>query len=84
MAATIPWSEKGCAVCRAQWERGDPPPMLATDIANHTHLHRCVACGTYWEQHERYADSIDAALARKRYPAVFPAGQDDAAPLRHP
>lgn len=66
------WDRKGCAVFRGQWERGEQLPDLAVNIRLHSRLHRCPACGTYWEQHERHADVIDEDAARKHYLTVFP------------
>lgn len=68
------WQSKGCAACRGLWERGDHPPELATNILLHARLHRCSSCGTYWEQLERYADTIDEEDARKSYPDAFHIG----------
>ena len=53
---------------------GGFPPMLATSLERHGHLHRCPACGTYWEQEERFAAVIDETQARAAYPEAFPAG----------
>lgn len=65
------WKEKGCDICRHQWESGQQPPELAINYVQHARLHRCSACGTYWEQNERYADVINEAEARKFYPDAF-------------
>jgi hypothetical protein len=37
----------------------------------HSRLHRCGTCGTFWEQHERYADVIPEIEARRLYPEAF-------------
>lgn len=58
------WKEKGCPVCRSQWESGSAPPEIAVNIALHATLHRCVVCGSYWEQAERYATTITPEEAR--------------------
>ena len=71
---TLPWHEKGCAVCRRQWETGHPPPGIAISYKRHSHLHRCDVCGTYWEQTERYADIISQSEARKLYSEAFSKG----------
>jgi hypothetical protein len=65
------WQNKGCEVCRALWESGDHPPELSVNISLHARLHRCSSCGTYWEQLERYADTINELEARERYPEAF-------------
>jgi hypothetical protein len=66
-----PWEEKGCPVCRHQWETGLPPPEIGINYELHSQLHRCDACGTYWEQTERYADVISESKARELYPDAF-------------
>jgi hypothetical protein len=65
------WKEKGCAVCRALWESGQRPLELAVRYDLHSRLHRCSSCGAYWEQNERYADTIDEQEARRLYPDAF-------------
>jgi hypothetical protein len=72
MVATA-WQDKGCTVCRGQWESGARPPELAVSWELHSRLHRCGSCGTYWEQHERFADVIDEKEAMRLYPDAFPA-----------
>ena len=67
----IAWQSKGCTICRGLWEMGDHPPELSMSILLHAQLHRCSSCGTYWEQLERYADTISEEVARERYPQVF-------------
>ena len=62
------WKEQGCPICRHQWESGDPPPAITFNMKLHSSLHRCQACGTYWEQTERYAAAIALAEAVRRYP----------------
>lgn len=64
----LPWQKNGCAVCRHKWEIGAPPPEIGVNIKMHSSLHRCDACGTYWEQTERYAAPISRSKARKIYP----------------
>lgn len=66
------WNKKGCPTCRGQWESGQRPVELAVSLTLHSRLHRCSACGTYWEQHERFADTVDEAEARRLYPEAFP------------
>jgi hypothetical protein len=61
------WKTKGCPVCRQLWESGRFPPEIGVNIENHSSLHRCIECGTYWEQYERYADVITEPDARSRY-----------------
>lgn len=65
------WKEKGCPVCRGLWESGQRPPELAVRYDLHSRLHRCSFCGTFWEQHERYADTIEEQEARHLYPDAF-------------
>lgn len=62
------WRAKGCATCRAQWQAGRHPRLLAESPALHARLYRCDACGTLWEEQERFADTIGEAAARARYP----------------
>jgi hypothetical protein len=69
---TTSWQAKGCDVCRGQWESGARPSELAVSYALHSRLHRCDRCGTYWEQHERFADVIDEKDAMRLYPDAFP------------
>jgi hypothetical protein len=68
-----PWTSKGCEVCRGQWENGSHPPELAVSDVLHSRLHRCEACGSYWEQHERYADTMSENDMKKLYPQRLPA-----------
>ena len=65
------WQDKGCKLCRELWESGQRPPELAINYDLHSRLHKCNECGTYWEQHERYADIIDENEAKKLYPDAF-------------
>lgn len=62
------WSNKGCSVCRRQWETGEQPTRLGISFARHAYLHQCDVCGSYWEQYERYADVISIEDARNFYP----------------
>ena len=62
------WKDKGCAVCRRMWETGEQPPRLGVSLARHAYLHRCDKCGAYWEQYERYADTISVKNAESFYP----------------
>jgi hypothetical protein len=41
------------------------------DLVLHTRLYRCAACGSYWEENERYANVIPEAAARADYPGVL-------------
>ena len=70
------WERKGCEVCRKLWESGERPPELAINFALHSRLHRCNVCGTFWEQHERFADTIEEQEARDLYPDAFVLEQD--------
>lgn len=65
------WNEQGCMHCRQQWMEGSPPPELAVNLELHARLHRCIVCGAYWEQNERYANVISEVEARQSYPAAF-------------
>lgn len=65
------WKDKGCPVCRRLWESGQRPPELAVQYDLHSRLHRCSACGSYWEQYERHADTIDESEAKRLYPDAF-------------
>lgn len=71
------WKEKGCQVCRHQWEAGERPRELAVSYALHTRLHRCDVCGTFWEQHERFADVIGEMDALRLYKNAFPKGPEN-------
>lgn len=68
---SIEWKEKGCEICRKLWESGQRPPELAVNYDLHARLHRCSACGVYWEQLERYADVISEKKARLTFPQAF-------------
>lgn len=68
-----PWANKGCEICRSAWRAGTLFPEVAVSIERHTSLHHCESCGTLWEQHERYVDTIDRLDAIKIYPS-FAAG----------
>jgi hypothetical protein len=68
----VAWEAKGCTVCRHLWESGKHPPELVVSCVLHSRLHRCEACGTLWEQLERYADVIDEAEAKQLYPEAVP------------
>lgn len=59
------WEDAGCPVCRRLWETGQQPPLVATDIERHVHLHRCTSCGTWWEQTERFAVPVSDAQAQE-------------------
>jgi hypothetical protein len=72
----LEWKNKGCESCRSLWEAGRRPPELAVNYELHARLHRCLVCGTYWEQNERFADTIDEQEARRLYPGAFIQGDD--------
>jgi hypothetical protein len=65
------WKDKGCPVCRSLWESGKQPLELAVNYSTHSRLHRCPSCGTYWEQNERYADTVDPPEVQMLYPGAF-------------
>ena len=67
----IPWERKGCPICRRMWEVRGQPPRLGVSLVRQTYLHQCEECGTYWEQHERYADTISSEEAKRFYPEFF-------------
>ena len=73
----IEWSSKGCEVCRGLWESGRRPPELAVNHRLHSRLHRCDACGTFWEQFERNADVISESEARRIYPDACTGGRSE-------
>jgi hypothetical protein len=53
-------------MCRAVWERGEQTATLSAwgvSYELHTRLYRCDACGSYWEELERYAHQIPDAEA---------------------
>jgi len=64
------WESKGCPICRRMWEIGEQPHRLGISLARQTYLHQCEVCGTYWEQHERYADTISSDEAKYFYPEL--------------
>lgn len=64
----VEWGDKGCPVCRRQWETGLQPPLIATALERHATLHRCPVCATLWEEHERFADVIGVDEAHRLYP----------------
>jgi hypothetical protein len=65
MVSTMEWCDKGCGVCRKLWERGVQPPEIGINPELHTRLHRCTACGIFWEQNERHADVVCEATHGK-------------------
>jgi hypothetical protein len=65
------WQHKGCERCRGLWESGRRPPQLGVSHELHSRIYRCDTCGTFWEQHERYADVITEIEARRLYPEAF-------------
>jgi hypothetical protein len=69
--SNIKWENKGCEVCRKLWESGKRPPELAVNFELHSRLHRCSTCGSYWEQLERYADTVDEEEAKEHFPEAF-------------
>ncbi len=67
------WEDVGCSICRGQWERGERPRLMAESLYMHTRLYVCTGCGSYWEERERYACTIQSEEARRSYPEAFPA-----------
>lgn len=68
---TFSAQDPGCAVCRQLWASGQRPELLVLDLVLHTRLYRCAACGSYWEENERYANVIAEAAVRADYPGVL-------------
>lgn len=66
----IDWNNKGCEVCRSLWAKGDTPEKLVVSQEHHTVLYQCSSCGTYWEEHERFADVIDLKELGLKYPQL--------------
>jgi hypothetical protein len=66
-ASVTPWEKQGCAECRAAWSRADRTPLqlLGTNPIAHARIHKCAACGSYWDENERYSQQVpqDEALA---------------------
>jgi hypothetical protein len=65
------WDEKGCFICRRQWETGIQPRRLGINLARQTYLHQCNECRSFWEQYERYADVISSEEAQRFYPDLI-------------
>lgn len=65
------WNTKGCEVCRTRWLQGKVLEELAVNYEKHSSLHRCEECGTYWEQFERYVDTIAEEEIGVDYGTVF-------------
>ncbi len=66
----------GCEECRrgvysARWP---PPARVAAHASGWSFLHRCEACGAYWEFNVREAHVISEAEARQNYPEVWAGG----------
>jgi hypothetical protein len=41
---------------------------LGINLVRQTYLHQCDDCGTFWEQRERFADTVSAGDAMRLYP----------------
>lgn len=61
------WEEKGCPVCRQTWLSGGGLPEVAVSVERHSILRRCQACGTFWEEFERYPDVVSKEEAERIY-----------------
>jgi hypothetical protein len=63
----------GCDVCRQGAYRGSltEPRRIAADPDGPIFLHRCEACGTYWEYDLRAARPISDEEAAKTFPQAF-------------
>jgi hypothetical protein len=40
---------------------------LGINLVRQTYLHQCDDCGTFWEQRERFADTVSAGDAMRLY-----------------
>jgi hypothetical protein len=66
------WFRQGCERCRQGILSGaDWPAELAVNVELHAALHRCAACGAYWEINEREAHVISEEEARTSFPTTF-------------
>lgn len=61
------WDKKGCATCRSKWLSGEGLKKLGISDERHASLHYCDRCNTFWEQYERYVDTISEAEAATIY-----------------
>ncbi len=61
------WDKKGCATCRSKWLSGEGLRKLGVSDERHASLHYCDRCNTFWEQYERYVDTISEAEATTIY-----------------
>lgn len=61
------WDNKGCATCRQKWLSGEGLTKLGISDDRHASLHYCSSCNTFWEQHERYVDTISEDEAARVY-----------------
>lgn len=75
-ARVTPWESQGCEICRRQWETSERPPRVAENAADHSALHQCAVCRTYWLLTERAAVAVDPATVRPIYPTVEATGVD--------
>lgn len=68
----LEWNDKGCNFCREMWEIGRHRLIQITiNINRHAILYRCSECGSYWEEHERFANTISEKDLEKYYPKIF-------------
>ena len=60
-----PWNEQGCPSCRDAWLSGSREGLLHLGTSNeqHTRLYQCKACGSYWQEMERYAQEVSVTQA---------------------
>ncbi len=61
------WDTKGCEMCRGTWLTGGELKKLGVSDERHASLHFCDKCNTFWEQYERYVDTISEADAATIY-----------------
>jgi hypothetical protein len=66
------WEGKGCDSCRQRLLSGGSLPEVAVNVDQHSILRKCDACGTYWEEFERFADVVSREDAERIYGIVLP------------
>lgn len=57
---------QGCKACRDSWAGfgGYDLPLIDENIEEHTRLKQCKACGTFWQEDERYPNALTAEEAK--------------------
>lgn len=61
------WDNKGCVTCRQKWLTGEGLIKLGVSDERHASLHYCSSCKTFWEQYERFVDTIAEDEAARVY-----------------